>query len=46
VSLLKRAGVKLGRYLIERLLSILYYGGQRIPLDPNYVAILTRARPA
>jgi SAM-dependent methyltransferase len=45
-SLIKRAGVKLGRFFFERLLSILYYGGQRIPLDSNYVAILIRARPA
>lgn len=44
-SFTKRAGVKLGRYFFERLLSILYYGGQRIPLDSNYVAILIRARP-
>jgi len=45
-SLVKRAGVKLGRYFFERLLSILYYGGQRIALDSNYVAILARSRPA
>lgn len=45
ISFIKRAGVKLGRYFVERLISILYYGGQRIPLDANYVAILVRARP-
>ena len=44
-SLVKRAGVKLGRYFIERLLSILYYSGQRIAFDANCVAILMRARP-
>jgi SAM-dependent methyltransferase len=44
-SLIKRAGVKLGRFFLERLLSILYYGGQRIALDANYVAILIRAPP-
>ncbi len=42
--LIKRCGVKLGRYFVERLLSVLYFGGQRIPLDSNYVAILVRAR--
>lgn len=41
---IKRAGVKLGRYCVERLFSVLYYGGQRIPLDSNYVAVLVRAR--
>jgi SAM-dependent methyltransferase len=44
VSLIKRAGVKLGRYFVARLLSILYYGGKRISLETNYVAILVRAR--
>jgi hypothetical protein len=45
VSVAKRAAVKLGRYCVERALSFLYYGGQRIPLDTNYVAVLMRARP-
>jgi SAM-dependent methyltransferase len=44
VNVMKRAGVKLGRYCVERVLSFLYYGGQRIPLDTNYVAVLGRAR--
>ena len=45
VRFMKRSGVKIGRYFVERLFSILYFGGQRIPLDSNYVAILVRARP-
>jgi SAM-dependent methyltransferase len=39
----KRLLLKAGRWPIERLVSILYYGGRRIPLDPNYVAVLVRA---
>jgi SAM-dependent methyltransferase len=46
LSACKRAGVKLGRRLIERVLSILYFGGQRIALDSNYVAVLSRKSPA
>lgn len=44
-SCVKRAGVKLGRYFVERLFSILYYSGERIALDANYLAVLVRARP-
>lgn len=43
-SLVRRVGVKVGRYIVERIFSILYYGGQRIPLDSNYVAIMIRMR--
>jgi SAM-dependent methyltransferase len=39
----RRRLVKLGRYFFERLISLLYFGGQRIPLDPNYLAVLVRA---
>lgn len=31
------------RSLIERAVGLLYFGGRRIALDPNYVAILSRA---
>jgi SAM-dependent methyltransferase len=27
---------------LERLIGLLYFGGQRIPLDPNYVAVLRK----
>jgi hypothetical protein len=38
----KRRFVKMGRYGVERLFALLYFGGQRVPLDPNYLAILGR----
>ena len=40
----KRLLLRIGRWVIERLISLLYYGGRRVPLDPNYLAILVRAR--
>jgi SAM-dependent methyltransferase len=39
---LKRLGILFGRACVERVVSLLYFGGQRIPLDPNYVAVLRR----
>ena len=41
---LRRCAIGLGRGLLERLIAILYFGGRRIPLDPNYLAILSRPR--
>jgi SAM-dependent methyltransferase len=41
----KRRLVGMGRYCIERALSVLYFGGQRVQLDPNYLAILGRDGP-
>jgi SAM-dependent methyltransferase len=43
VRALRRRFVGIGRYCIERLLAVLYFGGQRVPLDPNYLAILGRS---
>ena len=40
---LKRRFVNMGRYWVERLFAVLYFGGQRVSLDPNYLAILGRA---
>jgi SAM-dependent methyltransferase len=36
----KRAALTFCRSIIERCVGQLYFGGRRIPLDPNYVAIL------
>ena len=47
VSLLKAARrtlIAAGRYCVERVLGLLYFGGSVIPLDPNYVAVLVHAR--
>lgn len=44
---LRRLAVLWGRACIERVVGQLYFGGQRIPLDPNYVTVLRRtAAPA
>jgi SAM-dependent methyltransferase len=42
---IKRRVLTLGRALVERVVSQLYFGGRRIPLDPNCVAVLERAEP-
>jgi len=39
---LRRRLILAGRALIERCIGLLYFGGQRIPLDPNYTAVLRR----
>jgi SAM-dependent methyltransferase len=39
---LKRCLILAGRFVVERTLSLLYFGGRRIPLDPNYTAILIK----
>lgn len=44
VRALRRLGVRVVRAVIERGVSVLYFGGQRITLDPNYVAVLGHAR--
>jgi 2-polyprenyl-3-methyl-5-hydroxy-6-metoxy-1,4-benzoquinol methylase len=42
----RRVLVRAGRAVVERAVSALYFGGSRIPLDPNYVAVLRPQRPA
>ncbi len=42
---IKRCMVHIGRSVVECCVSWLYFGGQRVPLDPNYLAILERAKP-
>jgi SAM-dependent methyltransferase len=42
---IKRRGIGIGRYFVERLFAVLYFGGQRVALDPNYLAILSRVGP-
>lgn len=42
---LKRCALKAARSLIERVVAQLYFGGRRIALDPNYVAVLARSQP-
>ena len=39
---LKRALVTCGRYVVDRVIGVLYFGGQAIPLHPNYIAVMTR----
>ncbi len=41
---LRRCTVQMGRAAFEWLISLLYFGGRRIPLDPNYIAILAHLR--
>jgi 2-polyprenyl-3-methyl-5-hydroxy-6-metoxy-1,4-benzoquinol methylase len=41
---LRRAALLSARSIAERIIGQLYFSGQRIPLDPNYTAILTRSR--
>ena len=43
---LRRGLLLAGRAVFERIIGLLYFGGQRIPLDPNYVAVLTRPAAA
>jgi hypothetical protein len=40
----KRFSLKMTRRLVEGIIALLYYGGRRIPLDPNYVAVLRPSR--
>jgi SAM-dependent methyltransferase len=42
VRLLRRWMLKAGRAVFERIVGLLYFGGRRVPLDPNYVAVLRR----
>jgi 2-polyprenyl-3-methyl-5-hydroxy-6-metoxy-1,4-benzoquinol methylase len=42
---IKRRLVSAGRYCVERVVGILYFGGRPIPLDPNYIAVLVHADP-
>jgi 2-polyprenyl-3-methyl-5-hydroxy-6-metoxy-1,4-benzoquinol methylase len=42
---IKRRLVSAGRYCVERMVGILYFGGQAIPLDPNYIAVLVHVDP-
>jgi SAM-dependent methyltransferase len=39
----KRGLLAFGRAIVDRAVGLLYFGGRRIPLDPNYVAVLVRA---
>jgi len=41
---LKRGLILSGRFLVERTLSLLYFGGRSIPLDPNYTAVLIKPK--
>lgn len=41
---MRRGLLTLGRYCVERAIGYLYFGGRVLPLDPNYVAILTRPK--
>jgi SAM-dependent methyltransferase len=43
---LRQRLLRVARALFERVVGLLYYGGQRVPLDPNYVAVLIRQSPA
>jgi SAM-dependent methyltransferase len=38
----KRRLILGGRMLIEYAVGLLYFGGRRLPLDPNYIAVLRR----
>jgi SAM-dependent methyltransferase len=40
---LKRYVLAMGRYCVEHLVGILYFGGTAIPLHPNYTAVLLHA---
>ncbi len=40
----RRCMVHIGRSVVERCVSWLYFGGQRVSLDPNYLAILEHAK--
>jgi 2-polyprenyl-3-methyl-5-hydroxy-6-metoxy-1,4-benzoquinol methylase len=42
----RRLMLQAARALIERVVGVLYFGGQRVPLEPNYVAVLTKAPAA
>lgn len=42
VRMFKRALLRTGRGMVERVIGWLYFGGQRIPLDSNYVAVLIK----
>jgi len=38
----RRLGILVSRGIIERVVGTLYFGGRRIPMDPNYTAVLRR----
>lgn len=40
----RRSVVRAGRAVVERAVATLYFGGRRIPLDPNYLAVLRRGK--
>ncbi len=40
---LRRRLLQMLRGIFERIIGLLYFGGQRVPLDPNYVAVLGKA---
>jgi SAM-dependent methyltransferase len=39
---MRRRAIGLGRFVVERIVAALYFGGRLVPLDPNYVAVLAR----
>jgi 2-polyprenyl-3-methyl-5-hydroxy-6-metoxy-1,4-benzoquinol methylase len=39
---LRRRLLLAARGVVERIVGLLYFGGQRVPLDPNYVVVLAR----
>jgi 2-polyprenyl-3-methyl-5-hydroxy-6-metoxy-1,4-benzoquinol methylase len=43
---LKRTLIETGRHLVERAVALLYFGGRKVPLTPNYVAVLARVDTA
>lgn len=42
---IRRYLVTAGRYCVERVVGLLYFGGTSIPLDPNYTAVLVHDEP-
>jgi 2-polyprenyl-3-methyl-5-hydroxy-6-metoxy-1,4-benzoquinol methylase len=42
VRAFKRRLLLAGRFVVERVIGHLYFGGRVLPLDPNYVAVLVR----
>lgn len=41
--MLKQNLLDAGHFLVEHAVALLYFGGRKIPLSPNYMAVLSRA---
>jgi len=39
---LRRLALLAARALVERVIGLLYFGGQRVAMEPNYVAVLRK----